>query len=223
MTHLTLHEWHIVYCMICRFYVHHIDDMAVYFRREEIHSKVTNKRGLEQKAKRRWECRFYRTIQTTSLWLPCSNGFFPVSSQCRPQSPRAQTQHLPKNGDEERREEIQNQANVIVLGLGDSVSDLQANLNLFPQKSQLIFSPRSRHSSHQHPSSYSLFSTPLSIIFFTCSNSEFDSDLWIFVLVNCVVAEGYWLKQSSMSPYAGMLIPFFFSNIYFFVWFKDCC
>lgn len=138
-----------------------------------------------------------------------------ASSQCRPQSPRAQTKHLPKNGDEERKEEIQNQANVIILGLGDSVSDLQANLNLFPQKSQLFFSPRSRHSSHQHPSSYSLFSPPLSIIFFTCSNSEFDSDLWIFILVNCVVAEGYWLKQSSMSPYAGMLFPFFFSNIFF--------
>lgn len=136
-----------------------------------------------------------------------------ASSQCRPQSPRAQTKHLPKNGDEERREEIQNQANVIVLGLGDSVSDLQANLNLFPQKSQLFFSPRSRHSSHQHPSSYSLFSPPLSIIFFTCSNSEFDLDLWIFILVNCVVAEGYWLKQSSMSPYAGMLFPFFLSDL----------
>lgn len=29
------------------------------------------------------------------------------------------------------------------------------------------------------------------------------------------MAEGYWLKQSSMSPYAGMLFPFFFSNIFF--------
>lgn len=82
MTHLTFYGAWMTHsnCMSCRFYIHHIDDMAVYFRREEINSKVTNKRGLEQKAKRRWECRFYRAIQTTSLWLLCSNGFFPVSS-----------------------------------------------------------------------------------------------------------------------------------------------
>lgn len=87
--------------------------------------------------------------------------------------------------------------------MGDSISVIQAHSHLLPPKSQPLFSPRSFHSSHQPSSPYSLSLSSLS-----CSESYLHNSASKFLHFNLFisVAEGYWLKQSSMSPYAGFLL-----------------
>lgn len=94
-------------------------------------------------------------------------------------STTARINSFAKNGVEESREAKRNQANIVVLGLGDRFSDLQTNLDLFSPESQLIFTSRSLHSPHQPPSSYRLFSSSLYSHLKFCSNS------WSLVLILC--------------------------------------
>lgn len=94
-----------------------------------------------------------------------------------------------------------------VLDLGFIFRTSPIDPDLILGKSQPLFPSWGLHSSHQHPppyllshslSHYHLYESRILLTFRRVS-------CWFFF---CSVAEGYWLKQASMSPYAG----FFFSD-----------
>lgn len=90
-----------------------------------------------------------------------------------------------------------------VLDLGYVFRDSPIILHLFPGKLQPILPSGGFHPSHKPSPPYRL-SLSYSLTFihslFTISSFAYSS-LFVF---GCLVAEGYWLKQSSMSPYAGL-------------------
>lgn len=86
-----------------------------------------------------------------------------------------------------------------VLDLGLIFRTSPIDPDLIRGKSQPLFPSGGLHSSHQHPPPYllSLSLSPSLITTYTISNSPY------ILCFFFVVAEGYWLKQASMSPYAG--------------------
>lgn len=91
--------------------------------------------------------------------------------------------------------------------MGNSLRHFQACPYILPRESQSLFPPRSLHPSYQLSSPYSFLSLAQKLHSMAmlgdllCTYSFF-----LVFLLFCVVAEGYWLKQSSMSPYAGLIL-----------------